>query len=274
MDITGYHSKDTIYDRTFPVYVSTVGAGDEVAVYRPSGIKTNMILYTAEGEGTAFIGGKKYELPERSVLFLPTKTTHFYERKSTTWHTYWVSFGGSVDFFGESPLIWSVPQDFDFVGYHSEVLKCSESPKNSIESSVALYSLLVRCREFASAENVSLHRLNGKMDKVTDWIYDRFADNFEISEAAALIGVSPEHFCRMFKECTGKRPFEYVTELRIEHAKSLLVSDEDISISEIASEIGYSDTSYFIRKFRSAEGISPGKYRKKFAERKKYLKNP
>ena len=274
MEITRYRPTETNYDRTFPVYVSTVGTSDEKAIYRPSGIDNNMILYTAEGEGTAYIGGRKYELSKRSVLFLPAKTTHFYERKSPKWRTYWVSFGGSVDFFGVSPSIWNIPEDFDFIGSHNEVFKHSQSPKNSVESSVALYSLLVRCKEFADRETTTLHRLNGKMDKATDWIYDRFTENFEISEAAAVIGVSAEHFCRMCKEYTGKRPFEYVTELRIERAKSLIMSDSEKSISEIAAETGYSDTSYFIRKFRSFEGISPGKYRKNFAERKKYLKNP
>lgn len=267
MNITEDCPLDTVYDRTFPVYVSTVGSGDESVVYRPHGTKTNLILYTDKGVGTAYISGGKYELTERTVLYLPAETMHFYEKKTARWRTYWVSFGGNLDFFGKSPSIWNVPDDFDFIRYHGEVLKHSEIPRDSIKSSTALYGLLVRCREFADTQNTALRRLSGKMDKAIDWIYNHFTENFAISDAAAVIGISEEHFCRMFKKYVGKRPFEYVTDLRIERAKSLIMYGE-ANVAEIASEVGYSDTSYFIRKFRQKEGVSPGKYRKNFAERK------
>ena len=58
------------------------------------------------------------------------------------------------------------------------------------------------------------------------------------------------------------RPFEYITHLRIDRAKEIMTRNPELSVSEVASMTGYTDNSYFIKKFRSLQGISPGKYKK------------
>ena len=55
---------------------------------------------------------------------------------------------------------------------------------------------------------------------------------------------------------------DYITHLRLEHAKQLL-QDTDIPVTEIAMQSGYQNVSYFIRSFKKTYGVSPLKYRKK-----------
>lgn len=270
MDITDHTSKATNFDRGLPLYISTIGSGNERIIYRPSGIEDNLLLYTAGGKGSVYIRGKRYVAQRGSIIYLPAGTTHFYEKISGVWNTYWVSYGGAVNILDSEAAIWEVPEDFDFIHYYNEIIKHKANADWSIKSSTALYELLIRIKTFADPRRTALFRLQNKLDEVTDWLYSHFTEEIDVKEIAALIGVTPEHFCRIFKEYTGKRPFEYLTQLRIDMARNLLLHSDE-TIAEIAAKTGYSDASYFIKKFREFEGISPGKYRKNILNNTKTL---
>jgi two-component system response regulator YesN len=57
------------------------------------------------------------------------------------------------------------------------------------------------------------------------------------------------------------RPIEYVTHIRIETAKTLLLSFPDMPISSIAEKIGYGDPAYFAKIFKDKCGVSPSNFR-------------
>ncbi|GGG11264.1 helix-turn-helix transcriptional regulator [Paenibacillus abyssi] len=82
-----------------------------------------------------------------------------------------------------------------------------------------------------------------------------------IKDAAAMINISPSHFYRLFKKITGKTLIEYINNLRIYGAETLLVNS-DLSISEIAERVGFGSATYFGKVFRESKFISPAKYRK------------
>ena len=64
------------------------------------------------------------------------------------------------------------------------------------------------------------------------------------------------------KKITGKTIIRYLTEIRIVHAQNLLMQYPEKTASEIAVECGYSNASYFGKKFKQITGYSPDKYRK------------
>jgi YesN/AraC family two-component response regulator len=70
--------------------------------------------------------------------------------------------------------------------------------------------------------------------------------------------VSP--FSILFKKYTGSSPIEYVTKLRMDRAKHLLMNST-MPISCIAEEVGYADPLYFIRMFTRKTGVPPKKFR-------------
>lgn len=74
-------------------------------------------------------------------------------------------------------------------------------------------------------------------------------------------GLSYAHQCRVFKQCYGIPPLQYVTELRITRAKNLL-RDTDYSVSAIAQMIGFDNLSYFARIFKNSTGLTAQEYRK------------
>ena len=76
--------------------------------------------------------------------------------------------------------------------------------------------------------------------------------------------LSRSHFHAVFKETTGKTLIEYLTDIRLKKAQEQLLGT-DASIAEIASLSGFGTSSYFGQLFRSATGLSPGRYRGRYA---------
>jgi AraC family transcriptional regulator len=89
----------------------------------------------------------------------------------------------------------------------------------------------------------------------------RVADDISLDELAAEAQLSPFHFTRMFKQSTGLPPRAYLTRLRIEKACELL-EGTDLSVTEIALEVGYSSNQVLARVFSRHQRMSPIEYRR------------
>ncbi|WP_342454892.1 helix-turn-helix domain-containing protein [Tenacibaculum sp. L6] len=74
--------------------------------------------------------------------------------------------------------------------------------------------------------------------------------------------MTPNAFCRYFKQRTNKTYFTFLNELRIENACKLLSSDKSMAISEIAYQCGFNNLSNFNRKFKEVKSMSPSIFRK------------
>lgn len=85
---------------------------------------------------------------------------------------------------------------------------------------------------------------------------------FSVAESAANCGMSITHFSRIFKSITGEPPLKYITEIKIEKAKEMLIFTDE-SIGSIESKVGYSEQNYFTRLFKKFTGSTPGKFRNK-----------
>ncbi len=84
-----------------------------------------------------------------------------------------------------------------------------------------------------------------------------------VEALAKLCGYSRWHFSKRFHRLSGKSPGEFMTELRLDAALQYLQQSGGPSpgIKEIAASCGFSDTGYFIRRFRARFGVTPGRFR-------------
>ncbi|MDO5136096.1 MAG: AraC family transcriptional regulator [Eubacteriales bacterium] len=96
---------------------------------------------------------------------------------------------------------------------------------------------------------------------VLDYIGEHYQETITVRELTELSNYSEYYFMKIFKEYTGKTVSAYLNDYRLEKAKSLLLHT-DRSITEIALEVGFNNTSYFIKKFQQANQASPHKYRR------------
>ncbi|MFD0619732.1 response regulator [Paenibacillus sp. GCM10027629] len=98
------------------------------------------------------------------------------------------------------------------------------------------------------------------IDKAKWYIAKHYNENITLEAICGYIAVSKNYFSSLFKKETGMNVWDYVTELRMEQAKKLIVQTT-MKNYEIAMEIGYDNPSYFTKMFKKATGSSPNEYR-------------
>lgn len=102
---------------------------------------------------------------------------------------------------------------------------------------------------------------DSRIEMVVDYLVANPSKPFDTKLLCDMTELSDSSLRRLFKEHTGKTPFEFMKELRmVTAARRLLVTNK--RISAIAYELGYNDQNYFARVFKSVFGISPDQYRK------------
>jgi AraC-like DNA-binding protein len=92
------------------------------------------------------------------------------------------------------------------------------------------------------------------------WIDAHSHREIDLEQTAAQAGISPFHFLRLFSSVLGVTPHQYLVRSRLRHAARLL-ADDDISITDIAYDVGFGDLSNFVRTFHRAAGLSPLRFR-------------
>ena len=97
--------------------------------------------------------------------------------------------------------------------------------------------------------------------EMVSYIQQNYTGTISLKTFGEQFHLSEKYISRYFKEHFHITLSQYVTYLRLEHAKQLL-QDTDIPITEIAMQSGYQNVSYFIRSFKKTYGMSPLKYRK------------
>lgn len=93
------------------------------------------------------------------------------------------------------------------------------------------------------------------------YVHEHYGDRLNLSQAAKTIHVNPSYLSRKFSEEVGLSFSEYLTNYRIEMAKTLLLTHMDYSISEIATITGFNSLHYFSNIFRKNVNMTPKQYR-------------
>jgi two-component system response regulator YesN len=110
-------------------------------------------------------------------------------------------------------------------------------------------------------ERVSVSSADQVVDYLKQYVGERFGENIALKELAeSRLYLNPSYLSRLFKAKTGTSFKNYLTQVRMEHALSMLCSREK-SVMNIAGECGYADASQFIQLFRKHYGMTPSVYR-------------
>jgi len=98
------------------------------------------------------------------------------------------------------------------------------------------------------------------INKAIYFINNNYDKELSLEEVAATANYSPYHFIRVFKEETGKTPFQYLLDIKIDKAKEKLYNSNK-TISDICYECGFNNRSHFSFIFKRKTGNSPSEYR-------------
>ncbi len=100
-----------------------------------------------------------------------------------------------------------------------------------------------------------------RLCRARDYLGACFRDRITLETAARQACLSPFHFNRLFAQAFGETPHEFVTRMRVEEAKKLLLA-ENHSVTDICFDVGYLSLGSFSSRFRSLTGLSPAAFRR------------
>lgn len=94
--------------------------------------------------------------------------------------------------------------------------------------------------------------------RAREFLETHYAENLSLEQLAQIAHLSPYHFIRVFRQMVGLPPHAYLTQVRVERAKTLL--EQGIPIVQVAADTGFVDQSHLTRRFKRIVGVTPGQY--------------
>jgi len=127
-------------------------------------------------------------------------------------------------------------------------------------------SLTLASYLFASHRPGTAARPSGTMGRLQTealmvFLEDHLAEDIGLVDMAAVVGYSPHHFTRLFRQAFGSSPYQYLLSRRVERAKAML-RDASLPIAVIAGACGFTSQSHLNSVFKRLTGATPGRYRR------------
>ena len=138
---------------------------------------------------------------------------------------------------------------------------CEKNYANADTLDVAA-ELLILLRLLAQQEEIVTAPEKELLDKIIHAVNRNLSEQISVEGISRDVFVNKYYLCHYFKEHTGMTLMDYVNIRRVAMAKALLV-DTQMPVADIAEKCGYNSSSYFGKKFREVEGMSPVEYRHK-----------
>jgi AraC-like DNA-binding protein len=237
-------------------------------------IDAYQLIYISHGQGTYFTAPGRGEPVRAGDLFLlrPGVWHSYRPDPATGWNEYWIGLRGpNIDnrfregFFEPDKAIYRVGVREDIINLYERAIEIALAEQAAYQQFLAGIANLIlgmtmyydRNRQFPDDALVR------QIDRARAIMRENMGTDITPEQIARRVNMSYSWFRRIFREYTKLSPIEYMQELTIQKARSLLLSSE-MSIKEIAYELNFSDASYFSARFRKYTGLTPSEYREKF----------
>ncbi len=261
----------TELEKQLPYYLVGVGAKyEQEPINRPFGYPDFQWIQFLEGEGVVSIQGKEKRVsPGEAILLLPN-VEHKYHSLTDRWIVSWFTFGGShiermlqtIGLTESGFFTLSDPVILENMIEKALFILQSDQPLKGLEASAIVYTFILRLYRYVHlSQDGSFEVQHHRLKEVFSYIEEHYSRPISIADLAAVMEVSPQHFCILFKKAVKCRPFEYINTFRINKSKSLLCQRSDLKISEVASSVGYESESYFCSMFKKIEGTTPKRFK-------------
>ena len=236
------------------------------------------IIYVLEGGITASINDVSYELKKGDIFLVNSNDIHYtythedaryyllqippvhLERISTRWK--------GLKF---QELMTGEEEDLNcqLGEIFQEIASLYEEKKEGYHLLVlsAVYRLLyllytegIRAEENTETAHGTVRDLE-RMKLCMEFVREHYSESISLADAAGLLSITPEHFCRLFRKYTGQTFLAYVNQIRMEHFHTdLMETDENITF--LLDKNGITNYKGFLRKFKETYGEPPKEVRR------------
>lgn len=250
------------------------------------------IMYILEGTGTRFVGDHVENYEEGDLCIVGAHLPHewrndkvFFEKESTLRASCYCLFF-LPELFGKNlmeiqemshikGLLEKAKRGVKFVGRSREEIVTlirayvKETGAARIAKLILLLERMATTEEYEVLASVGYtrHAVNSedfeRFNKVYQYILRNFSRPIRLDEVSSLIGLTPNAFCRYFRERTKKTFVQYLNDVRIGHAKKLLIEGK-MTISSLSLDSGFNNLSNFIELFKRSTGMSPSEYQRRY----------
>lgn len=228
-----------------------------------------LIHYVLTGRGTYTVSGTTYSLgPGDAFLIYPETGITYCADADDPWEYYWVGFSGSdaasmlaaTSFSDSLPIIRGAEGSL----LRDHITRIYDARGNTYDAAVRMAGeLYLTLAELIKSADTEDGRQPGDFSYVQRAI-DHMATNYSypltVDSIADFVGVSRSQLFRSFKRYTGSSPKEYLTDIRIKKACTLLKST-GLSVTEVAYSVGYDDPMYFSKVFSGLKGMPPSVFK-------------
>ncbi|XIH15491.1 AraC family transcriptional regulator [Priestia aryabhattai] len=261
-------------DMKLPFYVTSAGNWrHQTHIKRQGEFPDYQWIQCIKGRGELRVNDEVYIIKENEGMFLTPHVPHEYYPITSEWQVCWVSFNGSV--------IDDIMLSLQFINSGKIVLTHAESlyrmlqelmnlleenhTSSTMKCSELLYSVILKLRQDSVyIESKSRLQQITQLNPVLRYIEEYYHQPLTLEVLAKQLNVTEQYTCLLFQQSLGIRPFEYVTRVRIQKAKKLLLKNNQISVQDIARQVGYEHPSYFIKRFKEQENVTPTVFRKMY----------
>ena len=256
-------AKDPLIKICLPLYVySCCDNYPQSKTEYPLGASQHHFILTRSGTGQLEIGSNQYLMTQGKLIFLRKDVPYSISPLTDDWRTCFITFNGNsadklLDYYK-----FGVVNVFDDEFLSEQLIKiCHSTDKkiNEEELSEALYNFI------NETGNSIYDILRPKpLVKALRYIKNNYTDAaLTVNNIVEVSGTSTTKLFKMFKQMENVSPAQYVANIRMNHAKDLLLSS-NYSVNDIAQTVGYETANYFSYAFRRHEGMTPLAYRKKY----------
>ena len=221
--------------------------------------------------GVSYVDGKAYPV-RRGMLLCARPGQVRYSQLPIRSSYIWVAPEGDVAWVLQKlPLCTYIdsPEDMEkllrlFTALHSCMAGQKPEPEGTVERNRRLLEILEYCLRLSrgqtqrAVQNRLIRDAYSYMDK-------HYWENCCLAAVAEAVHVSANHLHTVFLRSEGKTPYAYVTQKRIERAKTLILMGES-SLAQIALETGFCSQSHFAAVFKKTTGQTPAQYRSSLFE--------
>lgn len=240
---------------------------------------TSSFIFLSEGTANISIGAEHYLIKKNEVIFVPSGQVFSFGNRDIN-QGYFCNY--HPDFILSDLMQNSIPHRFGFldkwsnpkvelnevaefclqllVRMHQEYQQNKLSRKPILQS--YLYALICEINgAYQQLNNTEKNKLTELPRRFKELLDQNIRKLHSPQEYASLLNVSPNHLNKVLKKSTHKTTKSWIQETLIIEAKVLLCQT-DLSVKEIAFDLGFLDTSYFSRAFKKLTHLSPAEYRK------------
>ncbi len=231
-------------------------------------VKNRIILhFVLSGKGILRIGDRQYDVHEHQVFLIPEDTRSFYQAdRDDPWEYIWFHIGG--------PKIPMILKEAGLTEDHPVYtpLGCADIIEGLAKDILDNYTRQYYCvgtlykmcdymiensseREEKDYESSLVYVKN-----VISYIQLKYSEPVKIEKIAFSLGLNRSYLTRLFKNATGYSLQEYLLTYRMKMAAKLL-SGSSLSVADVASSVGYTDTFTFSKAFKRYYGKSPSDFR-------------